>query len=97
LNRNLSHEDSEEIRKGIKSVEMVAITGMITGSGQISLLSGRIRCYRVRFGFATCVRSDEAGWAEPGIRPKSLRKLENPFSFSKLFYKLQTNLNSNQI
>jgi hypothetical protein len=36
-----------------------------------------------------------AGWAEPGIQPKSLRKLE--IFFSKLFYKLQTNLNSNQI
>jgi hypothetical protein len=35
--------------------------------------------------------------AEPGIRPKSLRKIENLFSFSKLFYKLQINLNSNQI
>jgi hypothetical protein len=33
---------------------------------------------------------EEAGWAEPGIRPKSLRKLENHFSFSKWFYKLQT-------
>jgi hypothetical protein len=42
-------------------------------------------------------RREEAGWTEPGIWPKSLRKLENPFSFSKLFYKLQTNLNSNQI
>jgi hypothetical protein len=40
---------------------------------------------------------EEAGWAEPEIQPKSLRKLENPFSFSKLFYKLQTKLNSNQI
>jgi hypothetical protein len=40
---------------------------------------------------------EEAGWAEPGIQPKSLRNLENHFSFSKLFYKLQTNLNSNQI
>jgi hypothetical protein len=35
---------------------------------------------------------EEAGWAEPGIWPKSLRKLENHFPFSKLFYKLQTNL-----
>jgi hypothetical protein len=78
---------------------MVALTGMITGSGRVSLLSGQIWCYRVRlayrlgFGFAMLVR----GWAEPGIRAKSLRKLENPFSFLKLFYKLQTNLNSNQI
>jgi hypothetical protein len=37
------------------------------------------------------------GQAGPGIRPKNLRKLENPFFFSKLFYELQTNLNSNQI
>jgi hypothetical protein len=40
---------------------------------------------------------EEASWAEPGSQPKSLRKLENPFSFSKLFYKLEINLNSNQI
>jgi hypothetical protein len=40
---------------------------------------------------------EEVGCAERGIRPKSLRKLENIFSFSKLFYKLETNLNSNQI
>jgi hypothetical protein len=36
-----------------------------------------------------------AGWAKLGIWPKGLRKLENSFSFSKLFYKLQTNLNFN--
>jgi hypothetical protein len=34
------------------------------------------------------MRAGVAGWAEPGIRPKSLRKLENAVSFSKLFYKL---------
>jgi hypothetical protein len=28
---------------------------------------------------------EEAGWAEPGIRSKSLRKLENHFSFSNCF------------
>jgi hypothetical protein len=49
-----------------------------------------------RLGHAGRAR-EEAGWAEPGIRLKSLRKLENPVSFLKLFYKLQTNLNSNQI
>jgi hypothetical protein len=90
---------------------------MITGSGRVSLQSGRIQRYRVGFGYnmRVCARGplgrgasrpaelrkprtrEEAGWAEPRIRPESLRKLENPFSFSKLFYKLQTNLNSDQI
>jgi hypothetical protein len=31
----------------------ISLTGMITGSGRVNLLSGRIRCYRVRFGSAT--------------------------------------------
>jgi hypothetical protein len=39
----------------------------------------------------------EAGWAEPTIQPKSQIQIRKPFSFSKLFYKLQINSNSNQI
>jgi hypothetical protein len=39
----------------------------------------------------------EAGWAAPKIRPKSRIQIRKHFSFSKLFYKLQINLNSNQI
>jgi hypothetical protein len=31
----------------------IGLTGMITGLGQVNLLSGRIRCYRVGFGSAT--------------------------------------------
>jgi hypothetical protein len=39
----------------------------------------------------------EAGEAEPRIRPKSQIQIRKPFSFSKVFYKLQINLNSYQI
>jgi hypothetical protein len=39
----------------------------------------------------------EAGWAALKIRPKSQFQIRNSFSFSNLFYKLQMNLNSNQI
>jgi hypothetical protein len=39
----------------------------------------------------------EAGWAEPRFRPKSRIQIRKPFSFSKLFYKLQVNLISNQV
>jgi hypothetical protein len=38
-----------------------------------------------------------AGWAAPKIQPKSQIQIRKHFSFSKLFYKLQINLNSNQI
>jgi hypothetical protein len=44
---------------------------------------------------------EEAGWAEPGIQPKSLRKLENPFSFFKTVleitnqFEFKSNLNFN--
>jgi hypothetical protein len=38
-----------------------------------------------------------AGWAAPKIRPKSRIQFRNSFSFSNLIYKLQINLNSNQI
>jgi hypothetical protein len=42
------------------------------------------------------------GWlgqagGQAGFRPNRLGKIENSFSFSKLFYKFQTNLNLNQI
>jgi hypothetical protein len=44
----------------------------------------------------------ESGWlgrdgGQAGFRPNRLGKIENPFSFSNMFYKFQTNLNSNQI
>jgi hypothetical protein len=32
---------------------MIGLTGMITGSGRVNLLSGQIRHYRVGFGSAT--------------------------------------------
>jgi hypothetical protein len=40
---------------------------------------------------------DEAGWATPKIRPKIRIQIRISFSFSNLFYKLQINLNSNQL
>jgi hypothetical protein len=39
----------------------------------------------------------EADWATPWIRPKCRFLNKKFFSFSNLFYKLQINLNSNQI
>jgi hypothetical protein len=83
--------------------------GMIIGSGRVSLLSGRIWHYRVRFGFATrcapanrwamqaaCARGGRLGRAEDSAqKPNSNKKTF--FLFLKLFYKLQINLNSNQI
>jgi hypothetical protein len=39
----------------------------------------------------------ETDWAAPKIQPKSRIQIRNSFSFSNLFYKLQINLNSNQI
>jgi hypothetical protein len=33
--------------------QMIILTGLITSSGQVNLLSGRIRRYRVRFGSGT--------------------------------------------
>jgi hypothetical protein len=41
--------------------------------------------------------SGEAGWAAPWIQPKCRFLNKKLFSFSNLFYKLQINLNSNQI
>jgi hypothetical protein len=32
---------------------MIGLTGMITGSGRVNLLSSQIRCYPVGFGSAT--------------------------------------------
>jgi hypothetical protein len=49
-----------------------------------------------RLGRAGRVRG-EAGWATPKIQPNKLGKIVNAFSFSNLFYKFQTNLNSYQI
>jgi hypothetical protein len=39
----------------------------------------------------------EASWATLLIQPKHRIQLRNYLSFSNLFYKLQINLNSNQI
>jgi hypothetical protein len=40
----------------------IGLTGMITGSGQVNLLSGRIWRYRVGFGSATrCAPSNPLG------------------------------------
>jgi hypothetical protein len=39
---------------------------------------------------------EKASWPASGFRPIRLGKIENHFSFS-IFYKFQTNLNSNQI
>jgi hypothetical protein len=39
----------------------------------------------------------EAGWAAPWIQPNCQFLNKKFFSFSNLFYKLQINLNSNQI
>jgi hypothetical protein len=44
----------------------------------------------------TCRVRGEAGWAEPRFRPKSRIQIRKSFYFSKLFYKLQINLNSNK-
>jgi hypothetical protein len=49
-----------------------------------------------RLGHAGYARG-ETGWAAPKIQPKSQFEVRNSFSFSNLFYKLQINLNSNQI
>jgi hypothetical protein len=49
-----------------------------------------------RLGHAGRARG-KAGWAAPMIQPKSRIQIRNSFSFSNLFYKLQINLNSNQI
>jgi hypothetical protein len=90
---------------------MNGLTCMIMGSGQVSLLSGRIRRYRVGLGLTGRIRlrhavraREQLGRARAGrqsgpsrIQPNKLGKIVNPFSFSNLFYKFQTNLNSIQI
>jgi hypothetical protein len=41
---------------------MIGLMGLITGSGRVNLLSGRIRRYRVRFGSATwCAPANPVG------------------------------------
>jgi hypothetical protein len=86
---------------------------MITGSDRVSLLWGRIRSYQVRLGLTGRIRLRYAvraheplshgtgrlrrvGRAREG-RPKSRIQIRKHFSCSKLFYKLQINLNLNQI
>jgi hypothetical protein len=63
---------------------------MIMGSGRVSLLSGRIWCYRVGLpplrgcvlgrplGRVSCMR-EKAGWAANRFWPIRLGKIENPF------------------
>jgi hypothetical protein len=83
---------------------------MITGSGRVSLLSGQIQRYWVGF---TLNGSDQAArdgcvparlaepptlasWVERVLAHKA-RKNRRSFFIFNFFYKLQTNLNSNQI
>jgi hypothetical protein len=135
LNRTLSREDSEEIRKGINTVLNERLNGYELGFGpglspngsderllgQI-LVNGLVERLRTRWpdwpaaGPATgprgrlLVRLGLAGWAARKVgkagqagptgwisaqEPISNRKFF--FFFSNLFYKLQINLNSNQI
>jgi hypothetical protein len=50
-----------------------------------------------RLGYAGHVHRRRPAGPSWEFSPKSLRKLENHFSFLKLFYKLQTNLNFNDL
>jgi hypothetical protein len=67
----------------------------LTGLGRVNLLSGRIWRYRVGFGSNVNLVVRLAG--PHRIRPEADFQLRNYFSFSNLFYKLQINLNSNQV
>jgi hypothetical protein len=69
----------------------MALTGLITGLGWFNLLSGRIQCYRVRFGSATrCApvnplgrgfgRLGRAGCAR-AVRPTGLRRIRPEADF----------------
>jgi hypothetical protein len=40
---------------------------------------------------------EEAGWAKLDSSQQDRKKIVNPFSFSNMFYRFQTNLNLNQI
>jgi hypothetical protein len=90
------------------------LTGMITGSGRVNLLSGQIWLNGSGLDLlrGACPwdhwATAPAGWATQAARavrpagpcriwPEADFQLRNSFSFSRLFYKLQINLNSNQI
>jgi hypothetical protein len=67
---------------------MIALMGMITGSGRVSLLSGRTRLTDqiwLRYAGAGARARRPAGPSR--IQPNKPRKIVNPFSFSNLFYK----------
>jgi hypothetical protein len=49
----LSHEDSEEIGKGINAVSNNRLNEYDNGFGRVNLLSGWMRRYQVGFGSAT--------------------------------------------
>jgi hypothetical protein len=86
---------------------------MVTGSGRVSLLSGRTcltgRVQLRHVGFAPAIHLAAAPLAGPRrpraqwparlrrIQPEADFQLRNSFYFSNLFCKLQINLNSNQI
>jgi hypothetical protein len=81
---------------------------MITGLGQVRLTGQICFATRVRARQSAGPRHRSAGpirqhaggvagWATSGFRPNRLGKKENPISFSNMFSKFQTNLNSNQI
>jgi hypothetical protein len=77
----------------------IGLTGMITGSGQVNLLLGRIWRYRVGFGSVgtrcrpagprrarACGEAGRLGHAMDSTQmPNSIKKF---FSFSNMFYKL---------
>jgi hypothetical protein len=71
------------------------LTGMITGSGRVSLLSGQIR--RCRVGFGSAMRCAPVSPLGRGAGEADMPILNKKSFFSNLFYKLQINLNSNQI
>jgi hypothetical protein len=70
------------------------------GSGRVNLLSGRIRCYRTRFGSATWSAprnplGRDTDWQGRAVdSAQMLNSIKKFFSFSNLFYKLSINLNS---
>jgi hypothetical protein len=115
LNQTLSHEDSEEIGKGINVVSNERLNEYELGFGSGLSPNGSDVRYRVglslmgRIQLRYAVHAHEPlgciagrlGRAHAGrlsqIQPNKLGKIVTPFSFSNLFYKFQTNSNSNQI
>jgi hypothetical protein len=82
MHRTLSHEDSEEIGKGINAILNKRLKRYDNGrSGRVNLLLGQIQCYRVR---SSAIGSDldllhgarlrvhwaaaPAGWATQAVR-----------------------------